>query len=564
MHSLLTRQLKRCFGTTNSIPPEWREFVQAVHEAYQGFDADRIMLERSLELSSQELLEANSESRAIFQAIPDLLFRLDRDGTILGVKTGFVSELYAPAQKMFGKRIQDVPGKGVGELFQQAIDQVLQDKTVVSIEYPLSIQEKIQHYEARFAPLFENQVVVIIRNITERKRAEEARGRLEEQLRQSQKMESVGRLAGGVAHDFNNMLQVILGHTEVAMSRLDFGHPLWADLEEIRRAAERSAALTRQLLGFARKQTISPKVLDLNEAISGALKMLQRLIGEDIQLIWAPGGNLWPVLMDPNQIDQILANLAVNARDAIHGVGKITIETTRVTLDDAFARTHVDCTLGEYVALTVRDTGCGMNQDTIEHLFEPFFTTKTPGQGTGLGLATVFGIVKQNNGFLDVTSKPGCGTSFTLYFPRTKDESPMMQVNDVPALQRGTEMVLLVEDELPVLKLGKRILEQQGYTVLEASSPDQALILSSQHRGQIQLLVTDVIMPGMNGWELRQQIDHQQPGMRCVFMSGYTADVIAHHGVLDDGVEFLQKPFTVQTLADKVRRILNSPSLNAT
>lgn len=559
MHSLLARQLKRCFGAAQNIPHGYEDFVRAVDEAYQGFDADRFMLERSLELSSQELLEANTESRAIFQAMPDLLFRLDHEGTILGIKTGFVSELYIPARQMFGKRIQDVPEEGLGQLFQQAIHQVIREKAGVTIEYPLSLQDAVQFYEARLTPLFEDQIVVIIRNISKRKKAEEDRSRLEEQLHQARKMESVGRLAGGVAHDFSNMLQVILGYADLAMAQLTPTHPLWQDLEEIRTTAERSAALTRQLLAFARKQTISPRVLDLNETVSGTLKMLQRLIGENIQLSWVPGQGLWPILMDPTQIDQLLANLTVNARDAINGIGTITIETATTTLDESFAQNRLDCSPGDYVMLAVTDTGCGMDQGIIEHLFEPFFTTKAPGQGTGLGLATVFGIVKQNNGFIEVASRVGQGTVFKLFFPRSDVTPSTVETEETQPSQGGEETVLLVEDEEPVLKLGRRILEQSGYRVLEARTPELALGHARQNQGKIQLLVTDVVMPGMDGRELLRRITPLQSGVRCLFMSGYPAEVIAHHGVLDDGVEFLQKPFTVRTMTEKVRQVLDRP-----
>jgi len=403
-----------------------------------------------------------------------------------------------------------------------------------------------------------DEVAATASQVIQASRMEEAKALLEVQLRQAQKMESVGRLAGGVAHDFNNMLQAILGNAALALDGMPPDSSLRDNLEEIRRAALRSADLTRQLLAFARKQTISPMVLDLNDAVSGTLKMLQRLIGEDIQLIWAPGSSLWPVKMDPSQVDQVLANLTVNARDALEGGGNVTIETANVTLDNSYSYSHPECVPGNYVMLAVSDTGEGMDEETRAHLFEPFFTTKELGKGTGLGLATVFGIVKQNNGSIDVCSEPGQGTSFKLYFPRAAAEAGVVAKPVAQQSLRGTETVLLVEDEEQILNLSRRILDLHGYTVLASLTPEAAIALATQHHGVIHLLITDLVMPGMNGKELKQRLMASHPGLKCLFMSGYTADVIAHHGVLDEGVYFLQKPFTIRTLAERVREVLRT------
>jgi len=397
----------------------------------------------------------------------------------------------------------------------------------------------------------------VSRNITERKRAEAEAARLQEQLTQALKMESVGRLAGGVAHDFNNMLQAILGHAELAMEDIEPASPVHESLSEIQRAARRSADLTRQLLAFARKQTISPQVLDLNETVGGMLKMLRRLIGEDIDLIWSPGYNLWPVRMDPSQLDQILANLCVNARDAIGDVGRITIETDNVTLDAAYCAAHAEITPGDYVMLAVSDSGCGMSKETMSHLFEPFYTTKPVGEGTGLGLATVYGIVKQNEGAINVYSEPGLGATFKIYLPRYQGAAPSLAGGEAGALRAGDETVLLVEDEAAILMMGKRMLERLGYTVLTADSPAAALATASEYQGAIHLLVTDVVMPEMNGRELAERLRSAQPSLKCLFMSGYTADVIAHRGVLEEGVQFMPKPFTLQALASHVRAALD-------
>ena len=394
-------------------------------------------------------------------------------------------------------------------------------------------------------------------DVTERKRAEEEREKLQAQLTHAQKMESVGRLAGGVAHDFNNMLQAILGNVALALTDLPPNSPSRENLEEIHKCAQRSAELTRQLLAFARKQTVMPRVLDLNATVEGMLKMLRRLIGEDIDLAWLPARDLWPVKIDPSQLDQVLANLCVNARDAITGVGKVTLETENTVFDEAFCATRADVVPGEYVLLAVSDNGCGMDKELLGHLFEPFFTTKGVGRGTGLGLATVYGIVKQNQGFISAYSEPGHGTTFKLYLPRHVGNAAQNQ-KEGPAqpASRGQETILLVEDEPAVLLLGRRALESLGYTVLVASTPGEAIGLAELHAGEIHLLMTDVVMPEMNGRDLATRLLSLYPNLKRLFMSGYTAEVIAHHGVLDEGVHFLQKPFTVLILAEKVREAL--------
>jgi nitrogen-specific signal transduction histidine kinase/CheY-like chemotaxis protein len=396
-------------------------------------------------------------------------------------------------------------------------------------------------------------------DITERKRAEEEREKLQEQLSQAQKMESVGRLAGGVAHDFNNMLGVILGHTEMALERVAPTDPLCDDLKEIRKAAERSADLTRQLLAFARKQTVAPKVLDLNKTVKAMTGMLRRLIGEDIDLAWMPGKELWTVNVDPSQVDQILANLCVNARDAIAGTGKVTIETDNVSLDEAYCADHAGFVPGEYVLLAMSDNGCGMDADVLSHLFEPFFTTKEKGKGTGLGLATVYGIVKQNNGFINVYSEPGHGTTFKIYLPRhAAKAAPREEEGRAQASARGSGNILLVEDEPAILKMTTMMLERLGYRVLAARTPGEAIRLAREHAGRIDLLMTDVVMPEMNGRDLAKNILSLYPDIRRLFMSGYTANIVAHQGVLDPGVHFLQKPFSMQDLGAMISEALGN------
>jgi len=384
------------------------------------------------------------------------------------------------------------------------------------------------------------------------------RKRTEEQLRQSQKMESVGRLAGGVAHDFNNMLGVILGNTEMALHQVDPAQPFFAELQEIRKAAKRSADLTRQLLAFARKQTITPKVLELNDTVVGMLKMMRRLIGEDIELVWLPGKTSLPVKMDPSQIDQILANLCVNARDAIEGVGKVTIATGACACDEAGCVQLFESVPGEYVWMSISDDGCGMAKEIMDNLFEPFFTTKEVGKGTGLGLSTVYGIVKQNNGFIHVDSEPGKGTSLKIYLPRHRGKAAQVQRSSAAeSTVRSLETILLVEDEPAILKITTMMLRRLGYTVVATARPGEAIRMAEAHPGPIHLLMTDVVMPEMNGRDLANNLLKLYPSLKRLFMSGYTADVIAYHSIIDEGVHFIQKPFSLQALSVKVRNVLD-------
>jgi PAS domain S-box-containing protein len=381
--------------------------------------------------------------------------------------------------------------------------------------------------------------------------------RLAAQFRQAQKMEAVGLLAGGVAHDFNNILSVILGYSEMALKKVDPAQPLHADLAEIYKAAIRSADITRQLLAFARKQTIVPVVLDLNRNVEAMLRMLQRFIGEDIDLAWLPEAGLWPVKMDPAQIDQILANLCVNARDAIADVGKVIIETGNAVFNETYCAQYSGYLAGEYVLLAVSDDGRGMDKEILDHIFEPFFTSKDAGQGTGLGLSTVYGIVKQNGGFINVYSEPGKGTTFKIYLPRYAGDAVDTRLESPSETPLGLgETILVVEDDSALLTMDEMILGELGYRVLTAAKPGEAIRLAEEFAGEIQLVVTDIIMPEMNGRDLAERMQSLYPGTKILFMSGYTADVIAHRGVLDKGVNFIQKPFSIKDMAVKVREAL--------
>jgi PAS domain S-box-containing protein len=387
---------------------------------------------------------------------------------------------------------------------------------------------------------------------------------LEQQLRQSQKMEAVGRLAGGIAHDFNNLLMVISGYTEFLLERLSGTPELRAPAQEIASASERASALTRQLLAFSRKQMLAPKIVNLNEVITENFKMLTRMIGEDVDLVMIPAANLWSVRADSGQIEQVVMNLAVNARDAMPTGGKLTIETSNVTLDDNYVRLHAPLQPGDYVMIAISDTGAGMDPETQSHIFEPFFTTKGQ-KGTGLGLSTVYGIIKQSGGYIWVYSELGRGTTFKIYLPRVASTGPALtapaKAVEAHAVEPGTETILLVEDEANLRYLARQYLEKQGYKVIEAADGAVAMQIAVAHEGVIHLLLTDVIMPGMNGRELAQRISEIRPNVKILYMSGYTENVVGHNGMLEPGVRLLQKPFNLRDLKGKVREVLDSSTI---
>jgi len=387
--------------------------------------------------------------------------------------------------------------------------------------------------------------LAIKEDITERRQ-------LEAQLMQSQKMESIGRLAGGVAHDFNNMLSVILGCVQLAMLRVPEGDKLWQYLDQISKAAKRSSDITRQLLAFSRKEIISPREVNLNAQIIETQATLGRLIGEDIKLTFKPVTDIWTIKMDPSQLDQILVNLAVNARDAMANGGHLAIETENVRIDRTYCQYHLDAAPGDYVRLVVSDSGSGMSREILSHIFEPFFTTKEIGKGTGLGLATVYGIIKQNNGFINVYSEPGHGSSFQIYFPRFLGEAESVEYLSQPEVG-GSGTVLLVEDDLLVREMSLQMLEEIGYTVIVADSPEQAVEICADPGSRVDIVLTDVVMPGMNGKEMVDLIESMRPGIKVVFMSGYTSDLVAQRGVVDEGRHFIQKPFDMHSLAMKMK-----------
>lgn len=520
---------------------ELEETQAELRRSYEQFDRERRRTEEAVR-KSEELLESAGHIAGV-------------GGWEVDLETMYVSWT-AETCRIHGVPVGTAPhvddaiayySPESREVIRAHVERALQDGIPYDVELPLIRKDGAQIWvrtegRAEMENGVAKRLFGVVQDISARRAAEAERQKLYEELLHAKKLESVGRLAGGVAHDFNNIISVILGHAELSLDSLEAGHPLRVELEEIRSAARRSAALTQQLLAFARKQAVSPKVIDLNETVDGMLKMLRRLIGEQITLVWKPGAALKSVLMDPSQVDQILANLCVNARDATDGAGEVLISTSNVQMELG------EVPSGEYILLTVKDDGHGIEKETLEHLFEPFFTTKAPGGGTGLGLATVYGIVKQNGGHIRVTSEASQGTEFRIYLPAVDGKMKGTKDSKSEEKLRGGDTILLVEDEPALLKLGRRMLEALGYRVLAAPGPYEALDIADREEG-IDLLVTDVIMPRMNGRELMNSLKRIHPELRVLYISGYTAEVIANQGVLEEDVHFLQKPFSMNALS---------------
>jgi PAS domain S-box-containing protein len=524
---------------------------------------------RIVQLQNQRALEEEqARLAAVMEATSDLVAFADRDGLVLHLNPAGRKLLgYGPSAEISGLNLASIfPAWAAHRFASEAIPAARllgtwegESALVARDGREIPVSQVIIAHRGAGGQI--NFVSTVARDITERKQAEKEKERLLEELLQSRKMESVGRLAGGIAHDFNNMMQVVLGNTSLALELCPPGGELRAHLAEIESSAKRSAELTRHLLAFARKQKVQPKAMDLNETVAGMLKVLGRLIGENITLSWVPGGGLWPVTMDPLQIDQILANLAVNARDAIGGHGVVAIQTANVTMDETLVRGRADRVCGEFVELSVGDTGKGMTPEIAQRIFEPFFTTKEVGEGTGLGLATVYGIVQQNHGWIEVDTGPGRGSTFKVFLPRAKTAvAPSGADAPVVAVRPGgNETILVAEDEPSILELSAKILRQYGYKVITAESPERALELAAGEPGQIHLLVTDVVMPGMSGKELRDKLRTFRPGLKCLFMSGYDKNLFGAQGAGETGQGFLQKPFTRDELANLARDLLGEP-----
>ena len=534
-----------------------------------------ILLRERLERlqSAVAVAESRETLSKILNTVPQGIFWKDLNGRYLGCNQIFARSagLKMP-DEIIGKTDLELPWPdGYAENYTAI------DRQVVSSGQPrLQYTETLYQADGQQITTVTSKVPLVNQNgdifgilgvfgdITELKKAEAEQIKLREQLYQANKMESIGRLAGGVAHDFNNMLGVILGFTEMSMRLLDPSTPVYKHLQEVCRAAERSSELTRQLLAFARKQTVSPELLDINKTIEGMLRILARLIGEHIQLLWEPAANPGAIKIDPSQLDQILANLCANARDAVGKTGQIIIETAAIKVDELFCRNTPESYPGDFIVLSVTDNGCGIDEKTINQLFEPFFTTKEFGSGTGLGLATVYGIVKQNHGFIKVTSRPGRGTCFKIFLPdHGQADLDAYAPPTSPKPVAGHETILLVEDEEAILTVTTMMLEAAGYRVITASSPAEAIKAVQNGKCMVNLLLSDVVMPGMNGKELAGKLKQMLPDMRCLFMSGYTADVIARQDLSEECLNFLAKPFNSEELTGKVREVLdqqNSPA----
>jgi PAS domain S-box-containing protein len=552
------------------------EQLQAAETALRmaNEDLERRVADRTAELvkANQELQEQIAERqraeaallternllRTLIDNIPDRIYVKDTQSRFVLVNMATVQYLQAsdPEQVLGKTDIEFFPPEWVAQFAadEQAIIQSGQalvnkeergiDRETGTEAWSLTTKVPVRDAHGQITGL-----VGINRDITGRKR-------LEAQFLHAQKMEGIGRLAGGVAHDFNNLLTAITGYAELARDGLDPADPLYGDIQAILQAANRAASLTYQLLVFARKQVLEQQVLELNQLVLNLEKLLRRLIGEDIELVTLTESDLWPVKADANQIEQVLLNLAINARDAMPTGGKLTIETANVLLDAAYAQQHLGVTAGPYVMLAVSDTGVGMQPEVQAQVFEPFFTTKEVGKGSGLGLATCYGIVKQHGGHIAVYSEVAHGTTFKIYLPRTTEVDDLQIMEALPMALGGSETVLLVEDEQAVRQLAARVLRQHGYTVLEAASGSEALRVSGEYTGVIDLLLTDVVMPQMGGAVLAERLRDAYPRLKVLFMSGYTDQTIVHHSLLEPGVAFMQKPFAPMLLARKVREVL--------
>jgi PAS domain S-box-containing protein len=671
MHNLLKRQMKRYFDDSFVISDKFQQFIDSVDEAYKEFDIDRNMLERSLDLSSQELLQTNSEMRAVIQAFPDLLFRIGSDGKIIDYKVGVGGEAdLLTSLNLIGKRIQDVPAKDISRKFQEAIDRVLLTGNLVSIEYSWLAHGVRSFYEARLLPMSEVHIMVIIRNITSRVLAERAliesekkyrtladnalvgvfktnldgnilyanralsgmlefdspeemlsvnahssykntndrkkfieslksrgvlsdfavdfttnkgklkhvimsatlegdiisgmimditdRKRLETQLIKAQKLDAVGTLAGGLAHDFNNILTAIISYTSILSMKMSKNDPLKVYLNRILDSSNKAAALVKSLLAFGRKQIMDPKPVEINSIIKNIANLLKRLLGENIELTIQLSEQDLVVVADEGQLEQVLMNLATNARDAISDVGTVTISTELTPIDEEFIKIHGYGEPGDYALIMISDTGEGMDEQIREHIFEPFFTTKETGKGTGLGLAMVYGTIDQHNGYITCTSEPNMGTTFRIYLPLIKAIVEDQESRDIPQLPFGTETILLCEDDADVRSAAHEVLTGAGYSVIESVDGEDAFgKFSGQGTGRIQLLITDVVMPKQNGKELYIEIKKLQPDIKVLFISGYPADHITGKGILERGVNFIPKPFLSHDLLNKVREALD-------
>jgi two-component system, cell cycle sensor histidine kinase and response regulator CckA len=540
------------------IKEQLKRLSQAVLHA---LEEKRILLERhKAELA---LRESEERYRTLVHTLPDALTVADINGNVVyEAPTTLRFYGYDVGDNLIGRRVVDWIHPAYKAKALNLIDDLKAGRDVRHQEFMLTKKDgsfffgEVSASSMRDAQGNVTGFLSLVRDISDRKQAEAERAQLQAQLLQAQKMESIGRLAGGVAHDFNNMLSVILGYAELIQTQLTKEDPLLNDVLQIEKAGRRAKDITQQLLAFSRKQIIEPSILDLNEFITSTQKGLSRLIGEDINLHFSPGVDLSKIKFDRSQLDQILINLAANARDAMPQGGHLKIETANVRLDEACRKEHYMLKPGDYVLLTVKDTGVGMDRETLSHAFEPFFTTKAIGKGTGLGLATVYGIVIQGGGFIDADSEPGHGSTFKIYFPRMAEEATVAEEIQEYPMKQGTGRVLVVEDDPMVRDMTVAMLVSVGYEVQAAETPLGALEFCKKNCEPIDLLITDVVMPELSGAELRDKIQEMKPGLKVLFISGYASDIIAHHGILDEGVNFIRKPFTMNDLAKAVQNVI--------
>ena len=549
---ILTRH-KRKNGEEFPVEIANRHISFGEYEFHVSFARD--ITERKMNETTLKITQSAIDNASI------ACFWVNKDNTISYVNEQACKSLGYSEGELLGKSIMKIDPEFSEERFREYWEEIVKVKAKIfetthkrkdGTTFPVELTANYIEYDGEFFNC------VYARDISENRRAEEEKAELEMQLYQAQKMETVGRLAGGIAHDFNNMLSVILGYTEMLKERLVHDPVVYEDLLQVEKAANHSKDITRQLLAFSRKQIIAPKSLDINELIESTRKTLIRLIGENIKLEFNPNPAVWLINFDPSQLDQIFVNLAVNARDAMPNGGKLTISTDNVHADEDYCREHLEVEPGDYVLLTIRDNGVGMDRDTLSYIFEPFFTTKSVDQGTGLGLATVYGIVMQNQGFISVQSKVSVGTTFNIYIPkldRTTEEDDRNSQQNLSS-QPVTGTILLVEDDDMLRRMTTLMLEDIGYTVLSAEGPGSALKMYKEQNDNIDLLMTDVVMPEMSGIELKQEISKLNPKICTLFMSGYTSNVIVDHGVLEEGVHFIQKPFSMNELDKRVRDAL--------
>jgi len=547
--------LRGIFEITISPVVDKNSIIGAVH----------IMKDITSHKRAEMSLEASEvKYKTLVESLSDALLMLDNESNILSCNQAFCN--------LFGYERKEIEGKPIRILhpsnesfysFNQLVYPIVKENGLFRIEWNLRCKDGKEvpvEITTSLIKSVEGAIsgyVNIIRDMSERKKVEQEKSQLEEQFRQAQKMEAVGRFAGGIAHDFNNLLTVIQGNCDISLLELNDGNPLKYNIEQIRAASQKASDLTRQLLAFSRRQQLDPKVLDLNAIIKNLDKMLHRIIGEDVKLITILSEELGKIKADRSQIEQVILNLVVNARDAMPDGGTLIIETSNVELNEMYTKSHIDVISGHYVLLSVTDNGVGMSQEIKEKIFEPFFTTKEKGKGTGLGLSTVYGIVKQSGGNIWVYSEPGKGTTFKIYLPRVDEYIEEVKEGGADEIPKGSETILVVEDDETVRGMATRILSTLGYRVLDASEAKEAVRLLEEHRGLIDLIITDVVMPTMNGKQLIDHLRFTFPNLKVLFMSGYTDSTIAYYGILEEGINFIQKPFTLNTLAKKVREILD-------